>query len=146
MLLHFITHAYFNLQLIVDSASDKSHIIHNIRVIYCGQGGVMRVLLIGSGGREHALTKALLASPRLTTLTVAPGNPGIALDAPTAPLTTLADVQTWLATHPTDLVVICPKPHLLPAGLTLFVRWASLCLGRHNRRLASKAVKVLPNK
>ncbi|NBU64403.1 MAG: phosphoribosylamine--glycine ligase, partial [Chloroflexia bacterium] len=72
----------------------------------------MRVLLIGSGGREHALTKALLASPRLTTLTVAPGNPGIALDAPTAPLTTLADVQTWLTTHPTDLVVIGPEAPL----------------------------------
>lgn len=72
----------------------------------------MRVLLIGSGGREHALTKALLASPRLTTLTVAPGNPGIALDAPTAQLTTLAEVQAWLATHPTDLVVIGPEAPL----------------------------------
>ena len=72
----------------------------------------MRVLLIGSGGREHALTKALLASPRLTTLTVAPGNPGIALDAPTAPLPMLAEVQAWLATHATDLVVIGPEAPL----------------------------------
>ena len=38
----------------------------------------MNVLLIGSGGREHALAWALAASPLLTNLTCAPGNAGIA--------------------------------------------------------------------
>ena len=36
----------------------------------------MNVLLIGSGGREHALAAALTRSPRLTSLFIAPGNPG----------------------------------------------------------------------
>ncbi len=40
----------------------------------------MRVLLIGSGGREHALAWAMTRSPRLTKLFVAPGNGGTALD------------------------------------------------------------------
>src|SRR5688572_3393119 len=38
----------------------------------------MRVLLVGSGGREHALARALLRSPQPAQLHAAPGNPGIA--------------------------------------------------------------------
>ncbi|MFN7135888.1 MAG: phosphoribosylamine--glycine ligase, partial [Myxococcales bacterium] len=38
----------------------------------------MNVLIVGGGGREHALAWRLSQSPRLTTLHAAPGNPGIA--------------------------------------------------------------------
>ena len=41
----------------------------------------MNILLVGSGGREHALAWTLLASPLLTKLYCAPGNAGIARDA-----------------------------------------------------------------
>ncbi|HEX6857627.1 MAG TPA: phosphoribosylamine--glycine ligase [Streptosporangiaceae bacterium] len=41
----------------------------------------MRVLVIGTGGREHALCRALAADPAVTGLHVAPGNPGMAAHA-----------------------------------------------------------------
>ncbi len=71
----------------------------------------MKILLIGSGGREHALAVALKKDPALTELHVAPGNPGIAEIAPTYPLATSDnDAIVALAQHlQVDLVVIGPE-------------------------------------
>lgn len=38
----------------------------------------MNILLVGSGGREHALAWKIAASPLVTRLVAAPGNPGMA--------------------------------------------------------------------
>jgi phosphoribosylamine--glycine ligase len=78
----------------------------------------MRVLLVGSGGREHALAWGLARSPSLGELHAAPGNPGIAALAEChdvavgdlAGLTALADRVR------ADLVVIGPEAPLV-AGL-----------------------------
>jgi len=43
--------------------------------------GKLDVLILGSGGREHALLKACLRSPRVAKVCVAPGNGGMALEA-----------------------------------------------------------------
>jgi phosphoribosylamine--glycine ligase len=45
-----------------------------------------RILVVGSGGREHALVKACLASPGRPRVIAAPGNGGIALEAPCFPI------------------------------------------------------------
>ncbi|KQY19926.1 phosphoribosylamine--glycine ligase [Rhizobium sp. Root482] len=78
----------------------------------------MRVLLIGSGGREHALAWKLAQSPRLGALYAAPGNPGIAEHAQLVVLDT-ADNEAVLAfckAETIDFVVIGPEAPLV-AGL-----------------------------
>ncbi len=78
----------------------------------------MNVLLIGSGGREHALAWALIASPLLTKLICAPGNPGIAEMAECMPLDAAnhAAVVAFSRAHAIDFVVIGPEAPLV-AGL-----------------------------
>jgi len=78
----------------------------------------MNVLLIGSGGREHALAWALSASPLLATLYCAPGNAGIAEIAACVPLDAAdhAAVVRFCHENAIGLVVIGPEAPLV-AGL-----------------------------
>jgi phosphoribosylamine--glycine ligase len=79
----------------------------------------MRVLVVGSGGREHALCWSLAASPLLTRLWCAPGNPGIATLGTCVPIAPL-DIQALVAfarDNEIDLVVPGPEAPLI-AGLT----------------------------
>ena len=78
----------------------------------------MRVLLIGSGGREHALAWALSASPLLTKLFAAPGNAGICDVAECVPLDAAdhAAVVAFCRAETIDLVVVGPEAPLV-AGL-----------------------------
>lgn len=75
----------------------------------------MNVLLIGSGGREHALAWALASSPMLTTLYCAPGNGGISDVADCVDLdTTDADaVAAFCTDHSVKFVVIGPEAPLV---------------------------------
>ncbi|MDR4307541.1 phosphoribosylamine--glycine ligase [Chelatococcus sambhunathii] len=78
----------------------------------------MIVLLVGSGGREHALAAALSKSARLSRLIAAPGNPGIAKHAECRPVA-VDDIQGLVrlaADEKADLVVVGPEAPLV-AGL-----------------------------
>ena len=79
----------------------------------------MRVLVVGSGGREHALCWAIAASPLLTKLWCAPGNPGIAQVAETVPIGVMdfSGLVAFARDHAIDLVVPGPEAPLV-AGLT----------------------------
>ena len=79
----------------------------------------MRVLVIGSGGREHALCWALAASPLLTKLWCAPGNPGIAQVAACVPIGVLdfPALVAFAKDNAIDLVVPGPEAPLV-AGIT----------------------------
>jgi phosphoribosylamine--glycine ligase len=79
----------------------------------------MRVLVIGSGGREHALCWAIAASPLLEKLWCAPGNPGIAAVAECVPIGVMdfSALVAFAVTHKIDLVVPGPEAPLV-AGIT----------------------------
>lgn len=78
----------------------------------------MRVLVVGSGGREHALVRAIAKSPLVTELFCAPGNPGIAKLAKLVPIavTEIEALARFAASNAIDLVVPGPEAPLV-AGL-----------------------------
>jgi phosphoribosylamine--glycine ligase len=78
----------------------------------------MNVLLIGSGGREHALAWKIAASPLLEKLYAAPGNPGIAQEAECVALdpSDHEAVAAFARANAIDLVVVGPEAPLV-AGL-----------------------------
>jgi len=78
----------------------------------------MRVLIIGSGGREHALAWCLAASPLLTKLYVAPGNAGTAELAENVPIGVmdLPELVVFAVAQQIDLVVPGPEAPLV-AGI-----------------------------
>lgn len=83
-----------------------------------------RMLVLGGGGREHAIVKALARSPRAPRLFCAPGNPGIAADATCLPDLDPTDVEAVVAAareHRIDLVAVGPEAPLVAGvvdGLT----------------------------
>ena len=87
----------------------------------------MKVLLIGAGGREHALAWKLAASPMLTKLHAAPGNPGIAREAECHPIAMNdhAGIVGFCEKEAIDLVVVGPEAPLV-AGLADELRAAGV--------------------
>src|ERR1700716_2436080 len=78
----------------------------------------MNILLLGSGGREHALAWKIAASPLLTKLWCAPGNAGIANEAEcvAVDITDHAAVIDFCRTNKVDFVVVGPETPLV-AGI-----------------------------
>src|SRR5574341_435466 len=82
-------------------------------------GPIMNVLVIGGGGREHALVWKLAQSPRVRTIFCAPGNGGIASQAMCLPIA-VDDVNGLLATverEDIDLTIVGPAEALAKAFL-----------------------------
>ncbi len=75
----------------------------------------MKVLLIGSGGREHALAWKLAASPSVTQLWCSPGNAGISREAQLLDIKAddLDGLMAWAEANRPDLVVVGPERPLV---------------------------------
>jgi phosphoribosylamine--glycine ligase len=91
----------------------------------------VRVLVVGSGGREHALVRTLLRSPQVPEVLCAPGNAGIRHDADLfdAPVDDPAALAAAARDAGVDLVVVGPEAPLV-AGLADALRAAGVrCFG-----------------
>ena len=82
----------------------------------------MRILVIGSGAREHALVWKLAQSHRVTRIYAAPGNPGMASHAECIPLgaSQLAELADFAERTHIDLTVVGPEVPLVAGIADLF--------------------------
>ena len=87
----------------------------------------MKTLVIGTGGREHALARALARDPGVTEVHAAPGNPGMAAVATLHDVDPLdgPSVAALAASLGIDLVVVGPEAPLV-AGVADAVRVAGI--------------------
>jgi phosphoribosylamine--glycine ligase len=87
----------------------------------------MKVLVIGGGGREHALAWKLAQSPKVQAVYVAPGNGGTALDPrlENLPITDIAQLRQWALDEKIALTVVGPEAPLA-AGVVDAFRAAGL--------------------
>lgn len=70
----------------------------------------MKILVVGGGGREHAIIRKLRENPEAETIYCAPGNGGIAADAECVPIkaTDLDGMVAFAKEHAVDLAVVAP--------------------------------------
>lgn len=89
----------------------------------------MKILLIGSGGREHSLAKKIAASPRLKKLYCAPGNPGTAQVAKNLPISELEidKLLNFAKDNNIDFTFVGPEAPLV-AGIVDKFNQANLCI------------------
>jgi phosphoribosylamine--glycine ligase len=91
----------------------------------------MNVLLIGGGGREHALAMSITSSPLLTTLYAIPGNPGIAglAECLSCDITDHGGVISLCRDRKIELVVIGPEAPLVDGLADSLTQSDILCFG-----------------
>ncbi len=74
----------------------------------------MKILVVGGGGREHAIIKKLKENPQVTQITCLPGNAGIARDARCVPVkaTDIDGIVDYVRQNPVDFAVVAPDDPL----------------------------------
>jgi phosphoribosylamine---glycine ligase len=82
----------------------------------------MKVLVIGGGGREHALAWKLAQSPKVQSIYVAPGNGGTDMDArlQNVPITDISELCAWALDQKIGLTVVGPEAPLAAGVVDLF--------------------------
>jgi len=106
----------------------------------------MNILLVGSGGREHALAWKIAQSPLVTRLVAAPGNPGMAKHAELKPEIKATDAESLAALAremKADLVVVGPESAEAKAALN---NYAAPYVIKADGLAAGKGVAISPDR
>ena len=94
----------------------------------------MKILVVGGGGREHAIIKSLKKSPRVTEIYTAPGNGGIAKD--------LAGITTFAKDNAIDFAVVAPDDPLVLGAVDLLEEAGIACFGPNKAAAILEGSKV----
>lgn len=104
----------------------------------------MKVLMIGSGGREHALVKKLVESPRVTKLYTAPGNGGISCDSECVniPVMDKEKMVAFAKENNIDLAFVAPDDPLAAGMVDAFEEAGIRAFGPNAKAAVIEASKV----
>jgi len=104
----------------------------------------MKVLVIGSGGREHAIIKSLKKNPRITKLFAAPGNGGISREVECVPVKA-ADIQAitdFVLKNAVDYAVVAPDDPLAIGMVDALEEKGVRCFGPNKAAARLESSKV----
>lgn len=104
----------------------------------------MNILMIGSGGREHAIIKKLLESPKLDTLYCAPGNGGISRDAVVVdiPVMDIEKMVDFAKNNQIDMAFVAPDDPLAAGMVDAFEAAGIRAFGPNAKAAEIEASKV----
>lgn len=108
----------------------------------------MKVLIIGSGGREHALVWKIAQSKKVTKIYCAPGNPGIGEIAQNVPIKVdeLNQLVQFAKTHKIDVTVVGPEAPLIGGIADLFNKNSLPIIGPTKKASMIEGSKVFSKK
>jgi len=105
----------------------------------------MKVMVVGSGGREHAIVKSLKKSSEIDTLYVLPGNGGMANDAVCVPEVGAKDIEGLVAfakSHAVDFAVVAPDDPLVLGAVDALEEIGVSCFGPRKNAAIIEGSKV----
>ena len=104
----------------------------------------MKILVVGGGGREHAIIKKIKQNPEVTEIVCLPGNAGIAADAECVNIkaTDIDGIVGYVKGHPVDFAVVAPDDPLALGCVDRLHELGVKCFGPDAKAARIEASKV----
>lgn len=104
----------------------------------------MKILVVGGGGREHAIIKKLRENPEARDIFALPGNGGIALEATCVPIgaTEIEKIRDFAVENSVDFAVVAPDDPLVLGGVDLLEASGIPCFGPNKAAAIIEGSKV----